>query len=1583
MKKLARKKKLSKVTTAVVTTALLVSSLQFAQKAQAGDTWPFKDDSAQGANQPSIHGYTSNQIANWSPSTDPYAEMLRSRVPLQTRIAPLAATQANPALNPNAKMITVAGDYGNAFIENAPYTNKFAQYHFSFWQYTDFYSYWHGTATAYTPPEYYDATAQADWTQKWFEFGILNIPNPTYTDAAHKNGVMSLAGIFFSNNDRGQQTYKQMLIKDEQGNFPVAAKLIEMARYYGYDGYFFNQEESGPNVATADIPTYVAFLKVLQQSGLYVQWYDSLTTNNGATTYSRTFNNNNISFLVDQTTKEPVTNSFFFDYGVNNTLLNSAKTYLSNLNTTLGTDYDIYDVGYAGIEAGGNRFTATNGTHLSNKLVGGIPGESLAMLGADFVHAGLDEDMGQAYPVSRRSENDYQWMTFLREQLWWSGPNVNPVNTAKSATNTVSDVYADNRYWPGVASAITERSVIAGNNFYSSFNTGHGLNYYVNGDVSNEDEWSNMSLQDIPVTWEWWEDTTGSRLAVDYDYGPEFKTSATRFKYTPVGGYSGGSSLVVSGALDADNFLRLYKTDLSVNANTKVSLTYDKSSADDSSVMSLGLVFADDPTNMVKVPLAGSGKQTQGWTTAQLDLGSYAGKSIAAMGLVFAPGQGSSISDYQVNVGQLRYYDGSAETPAAPTGLAIADAFADTNEMNVQWSMDADYTKIKQYNVYVNDVFVGGKYDDRFYIKDLPAKSGTIKVAAVGADGVEGPAAQMNYDLNATVSGISVSQADNGDMTVHWSDPQGAAGPVNLDIRSVNWITTEAPVSQQIQAEAGSTSAVIPGLPINGDDYKLTITIGSGKPVTVSGTFVDKTILPYAEKWSWNGNTLSLPMPNTRDWRYMYVYQDGTPKSFAVTYLSGASANKPMIIRGRTTKASLSFASTAQVVSVVMEDYAGNTSEPLYLRGLQTITLDANGGQSSTAAVQGVLNTTLTEPTGVTRAGYELEGWYNNGIKWNFASDKVAGDMTLQAKWSLLPPTDEWIDPAFVQDLPAARDAALGEETTLYVQANGDIETIRWESKLPDEDEWQTIQSSTSPVYTFTPQASDDGKLYRVVLVGKGEENPVTRTGGELKLTVQPVVPAPTIPTVSASANPAIVGQSVTFTSVSSAVYGDLSYQWYKDGAPIEGAAADSYTKNAVTMGDAGNYKVSVTNTVYLNGRAYTSSADSQELVFAVNVAGGPVTPPADTPATNTPEPPASGKTALKPEQLKAEPQNGSITIQLEDSVTVVDLPIAADEYIGNNKLVLRTGSLQMTLSSAQLKQLKSGATEWQLADGTFRLSIDAKPADTTGIKTGAGVSVKGKSVQFSLSIADAKGNLQASAPISEPVVMSWEVESGFDPDLLGVYQVDADGTLHYLGGEVKESRLTAELPRDGVYMLLEYNKTFSDIPAGYWAENTIRKLSAKHLIDGVSETSFDPSRRITRAEFVKLMASVLKLSDNGDQTFEDVAPDAWYAGYVSAMVKAGIINGRSDNRFEPNAQISREEIVTILMRAYALINGQSQPATTSSYADQGDISAWAADSVSQATALGLVQGRSGDRFAPKAAATRAEAAQFILNYIK
>ena len=129
-----------------------------------------------------------------------------------------------------------------------------------------------------------------------------------------------------------------------------------------------------------------------------------------------------------------------------------------------------------------------------------------------------------------------------------------------------------------------------------------------------------------------------------------------------VGAYKGGSSLVVNGDLDAENFLHLYKTDLSVNENTKVSITYNKASADDTSKMEVGVIFKNDPNTVVTFNVPQANKQTDGWVTKEISLGDYAGEEIAATGLQLRSTAPPTIADYQMNIGELKVTDGTAAT---------------------------------------------------------------------------------------------------------------------------------------------------------------------------------------------------------------------------------------------------------------------------------------------------------------------------------------------------------------------------------------------------------------------------------------------------------------------------------------------------------------------------------------------------------------------------------------------------------------------------------------------------------------------------------------------------------------------------------------------------------------------------------------------------------------------------------------------------------------------------------------------------------------------------------------------------------
>lgn len=905
LSRLGKKKK----TLIVTISALFTLQASFSSTALAGDTLPYTGSSATGLNQPIQHGYTANDILEWEPETDKDAEMLRSRVPLQERNQAFAATQANPALSPDTQMFNLAGDYGNAFMDSTAYTNKFGQYTFPYWQYVDYYSYWHGMASADVPKDLYNPSLP--WYERWFEFGVLNIPNPAYTNAAHKNGVKSLGVIFFSSNDRGPQTYTQMLVKDKDGNFPVAEKLIEIAQYYGFDGYFFNQEESS-GVAVKDIPTYKEFLKVMRDSGLYVQWYDSVHNTTGRTRYENEFTAVNSPFVKDSQYGD-LAHSIFLNYLWGKQKMENSKAHAESLGL------NPLETVFAGVEAGGDRFNKHRNDLRNNLDSNGKPMNSIALLGADFTHHGLDEDLG-GEDTMRRSNSDYQWMSFIRDRAWWTGPNQDPTNTGRNPNVSLSDVAAKGDNWDGVAAFIAERSVIQGSNFVSNFNLGRGLAYYVNGKVSNSEEWSNINIQDIPITWQWWMETSGTPLQADFDFGPNYN-AGQRYDYKKVGAYNGGNSLVVNGTLDAENFLRLYKTDLQVKEGSKFTISYYKTSQDDSSVMSIGLIFKDNPEKVVKVEVPQSGKKTDGWKTANLDLSKYAGSEIAAFGIVFDNGEQEKIENYQVNIGQVKISDGSIEKPKAPTGLQITKALRDSNEMYISWNLNG-YDDVKQYNVYNNGAYVGGIYDEVYYIKNLKGLSGEIAVTAVSQDGQESDPAVVQYDLTKGVHNIKATQTDNGDMVVLWENPEDVHGKITIDISTEYDYAKE--VNKTVTVDSGKTEAKLPKMPINGDKYHLKIKIGNHDWVSYRGTFIDRTIEAYpAEKVTIEGTSVTWELPEARDWHYLYVYENGEAKTFNTTYSQG---RKPYIVRGRTHLNELTFQtkSTDSILEFVMVDYSGN-----------------------------------------------------------------------------------------------------------------------------------------------------------------------------------------------------------------------------------------------------------------------------------------------------------------------------------------------------------------------------------------------------------------------------------------------------------------------------------------------------------------------------------------------------------------------------------------------------------------------------------------------------------------------------------
>ncbi|PWV98629.1 S-layer family protein [Paenibacillus cellulosilyticus] len=183
-----------------------------------------------------------------------------------------------------------------------------------------------------------------------------------------------------------------------------------------------------------------------------------------------------------------------------------------------------------------------------------------------------------------------------------------------------------------------------------------------------------------------------------------------------------------------------------------------------------------------------------------------------------------------------------------------------------------------------------------------------------------------------------------------------------------------------------------------------------------------------------------------------------------------------------------------------------------------------------------------------------------------------------------------------------------------------------------------------------------------------------------------------------------------------------------------------------------------------------------------------------------------------------------------------------------------------------------------------------------------------------------------------------------------------------------------------------KYNDAaFSDTNNSF-ASNAITYLAARGIIGGVGGGQFAPGANLTRGDFVLMLSRIagVQPGEFTGSSFNDVKADAYYAQAVEWASSLGIVTGTGNGAFEPTAEVTREQLVTMLVRFLGLLGYELQPVDEPiSFADADSISGYAADSVAAAQQAGLVSGRptaggDGVAFAPQASATRAETAKLL-----
>lgn len=176
----------------------------------------------------------------------------------------------------------------------------------------------------------------------------------------------------------------------------------------------------------------------------------------------------------------------------------------------------------------------------------------------------------------------------------------------------------------------------------------------------------------------------------------------------------------------------------------------------------------------------------------------------------------------------------------------------------------------------------------------------------------------------------------------------------------------------------------------------------------------------------------------------------------------------------------------------------------------------------------------------------------------------------------------------------------------------------------------------------------------------------------------------------------------------------------------------------------------------------------------------------------------------------------------------------------------------------------------------------------------------------------------------------------------------------------------------------------FTDVAEDAWYHDYVYDLVYRGVVNGMTATTYEPEGKLTRAQFVKLLACSLADAETlktyeGKHPFKD-SEGHWAEAYIAWAKDKGIVEGVSATEFDPEAPITREQMATIFGR-YALKQGIELPKSDNaagSFPDADKISEYAREFVELMRIAGILNGYEDGTFRPQNTATRAEAAKLF-----
>jgi beta-glucosidase len=392
----------------------------------------------------------------------------------------------------------------------------------------------------------------------------------------------------------------------------------------------------------------------------------------------------------------------------------------------------------------------------------------------------------------------------------------------------------------------------------------------------------------------------------------------------------------------------------------------------------------------------------------------------------------------------------------------------------------------------------------------------------------------------------------------------------------------------------------------------------------------------------------------------------------------------------------------------------------------------------------------------------------------------------------------------------------------------------------------------------------------------------------------------------------------------------------------------------------------------------------STEPTAAPTPAPTPVATPAPTPVIDTAS--GLGKTtisqtlidgALKPGQGGSD-EVQAVTIEVPKvngakgyEVYLPKESISAAKLTVQYEIVTNTGTV--TLPSNMLASVPASAKQVSIVISSVdkaKLTEEAQAALGNRLAIELSLYVDGVKVEWN--------NPEAAVNVS--LAYSPSAEEKQNSEHITVWYIDAAGKVIAVpSGKYDERKGSVDfnVHHFSTYAIAYVNKTFDDLGKHGWAKQAIEVMASKGVINGVSEKAYAPAQQVKRADFITLLVKTLGLSAAVDGNFADVAQNAYYYDAVAIAKKLGIVTGREGGAFDPNASITRQEMIAMTARALNASGKKLQAGSAEQlkpFTDLKQLASYAEGSAALLAANGIVKG-DGSKLNPLGHTTRAEAA--------